>query len=193
MHAGLSAVLTGKTEILGEVTLMNLARMQPDPSAGEGAADKLSAIVPQLGLSQLQLQDIAAGNAVCTSLLNSLLRQHQNALAALADGDDSGATSAGSSADSFDSFANTLGARTHETRRLQVVLRKEMTLKAAMMCWFIGCLSWAQLTKAYVFAWPYPLRLPVLMQLIAQHYEQQQQQGKGKAVAGSSGSVPFQT
>lgn len=171
MHAMVTAVLSGRTEVLGEVTLMDLDRMQPDHSAGEGAADKLSVLLPRLGLSQLQLQDVAAGAAVFSSLLNALLPQHQ---AALADDSDSGGSSAGSSAGRLNSFADGLGARTQQTRRLRIVLRKEVTLKAAMLCWFIGCFSWDQLTKAYVFAWPYPLRLPVLMQLIAHQYNQQQ-------------------
>jgi len=167
------------------VTRWDLSRLEPDPQAFDLATSRHANIPPELGLSLLQCQDIAAGHALFQSLFDGIVQQAKPFQAAgRASTSDAGQhmnTSSGgsrgsSSAKLLTQLRADLEAGKHKGSRMWVLLRKEGALRAAECFWVIGCLSWEQLTLASILCWPYVLRLPLLAQEIAAYHEQQQQQ-----------------
>lgn len=68
-----------------------------------------------------------------------------------------------------------LDARAKHTARMQVLLRKEYTIRATACSWVLGCLSWEQVVRANILYWPHPLPLLVFAQDIARSHMQQGQ------------------
>lgn len=177
MHPLLTVVMERRPELLYQVTLHDLATMQLDPQAAVLGTEKSKAAVPFLDLSPLQRQDIAAGNALFARLCGNIQQQHQQ-LQLQAAATSTAQTSVGSSGtqqpsrqDFLQGHVKQLQQRARETERMEVLLQEEFTLKAAGCAFVMGCLTWEQLVRGYVLAFPYPLRLPVLMDEIAQQQQ----------------------
>jgi len=194
-HPLLTAAMDGRPQLMFQACMYNLATLQPDPQAAEQGTVQSKAAVPLLDLTPLQMQDIAAGNALFARLSSTIRQQYQQLQAAATtstappsgSGADSSAACMGtqpgqqqSSQDFLKHHAKQLQQRAHETERMQVLLQKEFTLKAAGCAFITGCLSWEQLVYGNVLAYPYALRLPIVMDEVArqlqQQYQQQQQQ-----------------
>jgi hypothetical protein len=90
------------------------------------------------------------------------------------DADSTGGSSSSLSSlpDGLHSLHRDLEGHQRSTDRMQVLLRKEFMLKAAAVGWFLGCVSWRQITKACVLAWPYPLRTSLLIHKIARYAQE---------------------
>lgn len=174
----LTAIVTGKAHVLSEVSTYDLAALQPDPQAGVLGTAKTTAAVPKLNLSPLQLEDMAVGNTLFASLCGNIQQQYQQLQAAAASTAPVGGSSAVTGAqareqcspqDFLKGYMQQLQQRTHATERFAVLVNKELTVRAAAGAFVMGCLTWEQLASGWALSWPFPLRLAVVMDEVAQH------------------------
>jgi len=142
-------------------------RLQPDPEGVAQDTERLPALPPLLGLTDQQLQDIAAGTAVFADLLQKIVTEQQELQAAC----ERSSVDLSTTGDCLRSTGEKLEAQQQSAARMQALLRKDSALRSAACAWFIGCLSWEQYTTAAVLCWPYPTRVSTLALKIARYYE----------------------
>lgn len=132
----------------------------PDDAAAPAATAQLASIAAVLGLAEQQLQDIAVGSALFSRLLRHIQEQQRQVHADERASSSSGSTGRASPdhQDAADECCLSLHhdwqEKQHKCRRMQVLLRKELNMRAAYTAWFAGCLSWEQYTKAAILCWP---------------------------------------
>lgn len=141
-------------------------RLEPDPEGVAQDTERLPALPPLLGLTDQQLQDIAAGAALFADLLQNIVTEQQELQASERSSIDVSTTG-----DCLSRTGEKLEAQEQSAARMQALLRKDSALRTAACAWFIGCLSWEQYTTAAVLCWPYPTRVPTLALEIARYYE----------------------
>jgi hypothetical protein len=197
LHYTVSLLLSGRPQVLWDLTLFNCETSALEADASTKHAAQLATMPPQLGLTEQQLQEISAGMSLFKDLHNSILEERQVVHAELlaqeiscrgagssdgAPGSTYSNSPASTATDDVDCLQHELEERQRNTSRMQVLLHKDIMLRAAAAAWFIGCLDWQQLTKAAVMSWPYLPRILSLAEAVTQ-YAQQQQQAAGGAAA----------
>lgn len=200
MHCITSLVMRGRQDIVERAHCLNLESMQPDSAAaGQHQAKQAAVLVPLLGLSEQQQELVAAGMRLYFDLEHGIHQERQDmqaqmeALEAADDTSDSSKDAASSSgAGPSRSSSNTssadgglaplssrrkLLAKQHAILgRLQLLLQKEYILRLAAMGWFVGCLSYEQLSRLAVMSWPFGMRVLFLAAEIMQQRERLVQQ-----------------
>lgn len=153
----MSAIIHGRPELIAQVNSYNLQDLTDAPDSLPANVTKQSERIPAvLGLTQQQLQDIKAGSALFSCLMQGILDEQRQAQAQCnsSSADSSSISSSSSSSDSLDSLQQDNDAEQNKTRRMQVLQRKEFVVRAATAAWLAGCLSWEQYTTASIAAWP---------------------------------------
>lgn len=87
---------------------------------------------------------------------------------------DPGSSSSGSNSGKLERLSSRqalLHKQQELTSRLSLLLHKEYCVRLTGMGWFIGCLSYTQLSKLAVMCWPYGMRVLFLATEIMRHRE----------------------
>jgi len=170
-HVISSIVLLGNQHVAERVTFINLETLQHDSAAASSHLVSQAAVVaPKLGLTEQQQEIITVGMHLYYDLQASIHRERQDLQTQMAaveadcthGSDQEGATvSAGSQAGALENLsARRLQLQREEalTTRLKQVLQKEYMLRTAALGWFLGTLSYEQLSRVSVMCWPYAMR-----------------------------------
>lgn len=158
---------------------VNLVTLEEEPDSLATHTALYAAMPPLLGLSQQQLQMIAAGVPLFRQLMQSVVderQQLQAKLVAEAQGHDSSSSDSRSTSTSSSMHDRHLARDERNTCRVKAVHNKDYVLRAAVAGWWVGTLSWRQLTLAQSLSWPYPLRQALLSLEVGKYAQQQLQQ-----------------
>lgn len=102
-HTCLSLVILGRSDVMHTVNIINYNTLQRDVGGSNDTDTRMASIVPQLKLSMQQLDRIAAGVAVYTSMLDAVQAERQKlqiAAGSCAGGSNGSTGSSGSSTSS---------------------------------------------------------------------------------------------
>lgn len=148
--------------------MYNLSTLQADSEAGQRQAASIAGIPAALELTQQQIMEIAAGAELFKGLLQRIMQELQQLqLKVSSQSTCSGSHASSGSLASLPRGQDDLETQQRDTQRLQVLLRKEYAIRAAVVAWLVGCMSWEQITLAAIMCWPYSLRLSQLVMVVA--------------------------
>lgn len=187
----MSCLAVGRQDVVESINVLNMQSMEADVEGAVRQAGKVASLIDKLELTQQQQHVIATGSSMYMRLLCSVSQERQRLQAQVAAMDkEAPAAAVGSSTsgsrpdDTNDSTSTTLRElealeirpevlekQQQQVARLQLVLQKEFFMRMAGMTWFVGCLSWQQLSKAVVLSWPYAMRPLLLAQAIQRRHE----------------------
>jgi len=168
-HVYSSIVLLGNEDVAERVTFINLETLQHDAAAASShLVSQAAVVVPTLGLTEQQQEVITVGMHLYYDLVAVIHQERQDLQTQMAaveadrtHGQAGATVSAGSQAGPMDNLsARCLQLRKEEAliSRLKQLLHKEYLLRMAMLGWFVGTLSYEQLSHAAVMCWPYAMR-----------------------------------
>lgn len=191
----LSCTMAGRCDLVERLNILNLHSMQPDEEGANQQAAKTATLIDRMGITPEQQHVIATGSAMYMQLLEAVMQERQRLQSQFADLDAiNQASSSNASSNSISSMElradlaagrqEQLEAQRKQVARLRLLMQKEFILRMAGMTWFLGCLSWKQLSKAVVLCWPFTLRPSLLATEIQKRYEQERlspKQGKRSA------------
>jgi hypothetical protein len=193
--------MSARPEVVDGICTYNLATLQQDPEAMQKQQEQGTFVAGLLDLTDEQVQEIVAGHAVFVNLQNSILQElqqlHAKVMAKTRMSDESSSPSDGSGCSthlvsstkpwcthdlSLHGILGELEQHMRHTDRIQLLLHKEMTVRAAAVAWLTGCLDWRQITKASILCWPYAWRVSAFGQAVSQYAACRggSQQGKGQ-------------
>jgi hypothetical protein len=184
--------ISARPEVVEKINMYNLATLQQDADAMEKRLEQQALLPAQLDLTDEQVQEIVAGTAIFKSLRSSILQELQQlqaeVLASTGPHDDScGSDSSAGSANlgngssssstpelSLHAILGDIDQHMRHTDRIQVLLHKEMTVRAAAVAWLMDCLDWRQITKGAILCWPYPWRVSAFGPAVTRYAEGQE-------------------
>lgn len=165
--------------------MFNLSTLEPTThNLSEAQAARYATLPPLLGLAPQQLQMVVVGLPLFQDLVQGVIHERQQLQAGLVAecSTPSGRSSSDSAHDPKISSSILSSVQEHmleqderNTCRLQALLFKDCVLRLAVCAWWVGTMSWSQLTLAASLVYPYPLRPMLLMMEIAKYAQQQLQ------------------
>jgi hypothetical protein len=186
--------MMGRVDVAAEIYTYNLDTLQSDLANLVAASQRTLELAPDLHLTQQQCDTISTGMDLYLALLGGIQEEQQGLKSQLeilaGPGPSSTAgdvsSSSGSNAGGANLHAQQLQQQQEMCRRLQALLQKEYVLQFVVCGWLMGSLSYEQLARAAVLAWPLNLRVTHLgIGIQRWHRRKQQQQQEQQEEEGS--------
>jgi hypothetical protein len=170
-------MVLGRKDVVAGLVTYNLDTLQSDPANLKPATQRTLELSGDLRLTTQQCDTISTGVELYFSLLEANQREQQSVQAELAAMQLASTGLSDSSATAGASLhAAQLEQQQQLYKRLQALLQKEYVLQFVISGWLARCLSFEQLARAIVLAWPYQLRMTHLGIGIQKWHRQQQQE-----------------
>lgn len=176
-HIHASLMVLGRKDVVAGLVTYNLDTLQSDPANLKAATQRTTELACDLRLTTQQCHTISTGVELYFGLLEGNQHEQQSVQAELAAMQ---LASAGISDSNASAGANLHAEQLEQQqqlyKRLQALLQKEYVLQFVISGWLAGCLSYEQLARALVLAWPYQLRMTHLGISIQKWYRQQHEE-----------------